>query len=62
MTSSTFIPRFKEYDYPSDENYKHIIKCEIRYSGRMFECKECVYVWNHWYGTNDPFNERKGAD
>jgi hypothetical protein len=56
MTKS-FIPRFESYEFPSDEDYEHFTNCEVRNSGRLFECRHCIYVWNHWYGTTISFNE-----
>jgi len=53
-----FIPRFEKYTHPSDEDYEHFIKCKIRNKGKLSECKRCKYVWDHWYGTNAPFNEK----
>lgn len=54
-----YIPRFENYKHPSDEDYRHFINCEIRNKGGLFECEQCKYVWDHWYGTNMPFNDRK---
>lgn len=51
----TFIPRFKEYNFPTDEDYKHFMSCEIRNQGKLFKCKQCKYVWEYWYGTNISF-------
>ena len=59
MTSSFFIPRFENYEYPSDENYEHFTNCELRNSGKLFDCKECIYVWNHWYGSDKPFDQHE---
>jgi hypothetical protein len=60
MTSSIFIPRFEKYDYLSDENYKHFTYCEVRNSGRLFECKQCIGI----IGTPlmSLFDDHKGAD
>ncbi|CAN5507633.1 hypothetical protein BH18THE2_BH18THE2_27130 [soil metagenome] len=51
-----FIPRFENYEYPSDEDYEHFNDCGTRKNGKLFECKQCKYVWDHWYGTSTSFN------
>ena len=53
--TSIFIPRFDKYMYPLDQDYEHFIDCDIRKSGKLYECDLCKYVWDHWYGTDIPF-------
>ena len=54
-TRNLFIPRFDKYMYPLDQDYEHFIDCDIRKSGKLYECDRCKYVWDHWYGTDIPF-------
>ena len=51
-----FIPRLEKYKYPIDEDYRHFLDCEIRKQGRLNACGRCKYVWDHWYGTDAPYN------
>jgi hypothetical protein len=51
-----FIPRLEKYKYPIDEDYRHFLDCEIRKQGRLNDCGRCKYVWDHWYGTDAPYN------
>jgi hypothetical protein len=51
-----FIPRLEEYSYPRDGDNLHFLECKIRLQGKLKECKLCKYVWDHWYGTDTPFD------